>query len=108
MAKSGKRIIMNIKLGLILNDGFGGGLLDGSDVATGFTAIAGEIAGECAGLMGGVLDSTSSEPNRTISYYLTTINVDKFKCRKEGNILIYSQLDSFQPRFMLSRSKTIL
>lgn len=43
------------------------GLIDGFDVATGFTAIAGETAGEGDGvLIGDVFESTSSEPDRTI------------------------------------------
>lgn len=71
MAISGKRTTTNVKVGLILNDRLGG-LIDGFDVATGFTAIAGETAGEGDGvLIGDVFESTSSEPDRTIWYCLT-------------------------------------
>jgi len=69
MAKSGNSSKINVKVGLMMNDRLGG-LIDGLDVATGLTAIAGGIAGEtagaCDGLTGGVFESTSPEPDRTI------------------------------------------
>jgi len=65
MARSGKRVIINVSVGLILNDRLGGSL-DGFDVATGFTAIAGETAGDCDGLSGNILERTSSEPDNHV------------------------------------------
>lgn len=65
MAISEKRSTIYAKLAFILNDWLGENLpllLDGSDLATGFTAIAGETAGELDLLIGLVLDSTSSVP----------------------------------------------
>jgi len=63
MAKSESRRKINVKVGLMMNDVLGG-LIEGLDVATGFTAIAGGTAGETAGegdgLIGGVFESTSS------------------------------------------------
>lgn len=76
MAISGKRTTTNVKVGLIMNDRLGG-LIDGFDLATGFTAIAGETAGECDGvLIGDVFESTSSEPDRTI-WYLFNKKINK-------------------------------
>jgi len=65
MGKSRNRTKRNEKVGLIMNDRLGG-IVDGLDVATGFTAIAGETAGACDGLSGGVSESTYSEPERSI------------------------------------------
>lgn len=79
MAKRGKRTIINAKVGFILNEWFGEslpGLLDGFDVATGFTATAGEIAGEWDGLKGNVLESTSSEPK---NMHISLLNNNQWK-----------------------------
>jgi len=76
MAMSVKMITIYAKVGFILNDWLVEnlpGLLDGSDLATGLTAIAGEIAGEWDLLVG--MESTSSVPEKKIiSQCSTTIN----------------------------------
>lgn len=62
MAVSVKKITIYAKMGFILNELLGEDLPELLDVATGFTAIAGEIAGD--GFKGNVLENTSSEPEK--------------------------------------------
>lgn len=62
MAKRIRRAIVNTKAGCILNEWLAGsfsGPLDGLDVASGFTARAGEIAGEIGRLTGKFVSSSS-------------------------------------------------
>lgn len=62
MAISKKRNTIYAKVGFILNDWLGENLPVGSDLDPGFTAIAGETAGEWDLFIGLVSDSTSSVP----------------------------------------------
>lgn len=59
MAKSRKKATMNAEVGFVLKERLVEGSLDWFDVASGFTAIAGEIAGECDRLIGKVESSSS-------------------------------------------------
>lgn len=61
MAKSTKRAIINAEVGFILNERLGDstGLLDWLDLASGFTAMAGEIAGEFDRLIAKVESSST-------------------------------------------------
>lgn len=61
MAKSTKRAIINAEVGFILNERLGdsSGSLDWFDVSSGFTAMAGEIAGEFDRLIAKVESSST-------------------------------------------------
>lgn len=62
MAKSSRNAVVNAKAGFILNewpeDGLSGSL-DWFDVTSGFTAIAGETAGDWDPLLGKLVSSSS-------------------------------------------------